>query len=262
MNAPRSLFTTPSRLLAHTRYVLQDYLLLRASLPIVLISFFAWMMIRQLVRVDRVRLQADPRFIAGMHETYGSFSAVVLYFTVFLAVIAVMTVDRTTGYYRFFFSKPVNVVSYYIHTFSVHGATVCVVLALFALGWRSGLGWGSFMPHESLHRAVYTGVIAFALIGGLGFGFGALSNADAALTPLSFIFAISAQLTLADYTGPPRWLVTTAKILPPAADFEKTRKLLDQARPVLGTPLWHVLAYGAGGWILGLLFLRRRPLAR
>ncbi len=253
---PRSLFATPSRLIAHTRYVLQDYLLLRASIPIVMISFFAFLIVRQTLKFMTAQQLADPRAMAGMHQAYASFTTVLLYFIVFLAVIAVMTVDRTTGHYRFFFSKPVNVVSYYLHTFCVHGAAICAVLVLFALAW------GSWMPHESLHRAGYTGVIAFALIGGLGFGFGALTNTDAALTPLSFVFAISAQLTLVDYTGPPRWLVITAKMLPPAADFEKTRVLLAQARPFLGAPLWHVLAYGAGFWIAGLIVLRWRPLGR
>lgn len=76
------------------------------------------------------------------------------------------------------------------------GAALCVILALFAFGWDTA------MPHESLHRATYIGMIAFALIGGLGFGFGGITDADAALTPLSFIFATSAQLTPAGYTGP------------------------------------------------------------
>jgi hypothetical protein len=38
--------------------------------------------------------------------------------------------------------------------------------------------------------------------------------------------------------------------------------MLNGARPFIGSPLWHVLAYGAGGWILGLIFLRWRPIAR
>lgn len=252
----RGLFATPSRLAAHTRYVLQDYLLMRAALPVALISIFAWLGTRSWLKNAAPAMRADPRFLAGIHSAYGSITGVLVYFTVFLAVIAVMTIDRTTGYYRFYFSKPVNVVSYYLHTFCVHGAALCVILALFALGWSAGL------PHESLHRAVYVGVIAFALIGGIAFGFGALTDGDAALTPLAFIFATSAQMTLIDYASPPRWLVVVAKVLPPELDFEKTRALLNGARPFLGAPLWHVLAYGAGGWILGLIFLRRRPLAR
>jgi hypothetical protein len=256
MTVVRSLFTTPSRLVAHTRYVLQDYLLLRASLPVVLISFIAWTFARSVLRPARPGQLVDPRFAQGMHATYGSFAAVLLYFTVFLAVVAVMTVDRSAGYYRFFFSKPVNVVSYYLHTFCVHGAVICVLLALFALAW------GTVMPHESPERASLAGVVAFALIGGLGFAFGALTDADAALTPLSFIFATSAQATLVDYSNPPQWLVITAKVLPPAADFEKTRRLLNDAHPLLPAPLWHVLGYGAAAWVLGLIFLRWRPLAR
>jgi hypothetical protein len=253
---PRGLFATPSRLAAHTRYVLQDYLLMRAALPVALISFIAWLTSRSVLQNAGPKQWADPRFIAGIHSAYGSITGVLVYFTVFLAVIAVMTIDRTSGYYRFYFSKPVNVVSYYLHTFCVHGAALCVILAVFALGWSARL------PHESLHRAVYIGAIAFALIGGIGFGFGALTNADAALTPLAFVFATSAQMTLVDYTAPPRWLVVVAKALPPELDFEKTRALINGAHPFLGAPLWHILAYGAGGWILGMVFLRGRPLAR
>jgi hypothetical protein len=256
MTSARSLFTTPSRVIAHTRYVLQDYLLLRASLPLVFVSFVAWIIARQFARSARPGDWADPRFVHVIHSTYGSLAAVLMYFTAFLAVVAVMTVDRTTGYYRFFFSKPVNVVSYYLHAFFVHGAAFCLLLVLFALAW------GTAMPHESLLRASYAGLIALALIGGLGFGFGALSNADAALTPLAFIFAITAQNTMAATTNPPAWLMVAAKILPPADDFEKTRILLTGATPFLGAPLWHVLAYGAGGWVLGVGFLRWRPLAR
>jgi hypothetical protein len=252
----RGLFGTPSRLAAHTRYVLQDYLLLRASYPVVMLSFFAWLIVRSTLKSTSPKVWADPRFVAGMHSAYGSLAGVLMYFTVFLAVIAVMTIDRTTGYYRFYFSKPVSVVSYYLHTFCVHGASICVLLVLFAFGWSIA------MPHESLHRAAYVGIIGFALIGGVGFAFGALTDADAALTPLAFVFATSAQMTLMDYTGPPRWLVAVARVLPPELDFEKTRALLNGAHPFVGAPLWRLLAYGAGGWMLGLIFLRRRPLAR
>lgn len=256
MNEPRSLFRSPSRLLAQTRCVLTDYLLLRASLPAGFIALAAWAVINSTLKSAGPKQWADPRFISGMHSTYGSFSALLLYFATFLAVIAVMTVDRTTGYYRFFFSKPVNVVSYYLHTFAVHGAALCALLAIFALVW------GSWLPHESLHRSTMIGALAFALIGGLGFGFGAITNGDAALTPLSYIFAVSAQTTLIGYAGPPKWLVAAAKILPPATDFEKLREQLNKAQELASSPLWHVLAYGAGGWILGLIFLRWRPLAR
>lgn len=256
MNAPGSLFRTPSRLLAQTRYVLEDFLLLRASMPIVFITLVAWAIIRSTLHSAGPKQWADPRFIAGVHSTYGSFAALLFYFSAFLAVIAVMTIDRTTGYYRFFFSKPVNVVSYYVHTFAVHGAALCGLLVLFALAWST------WLPHESLHRGAMVGMIGFALIGGIGFGFGAITNADAALTPLSYIFAVSAQTTLIGYTSPPKWLEIFAKVMPPATDFEKLRAQLNAAQSIAANPLWHVLAYGAGGWILGLIFLRRRQIAR
>jgi hypothetical protein len=255
MNEPRSVFRSPRRLLAQTRYVLQDYLLLRAIIPVGFIVLFEWTFIRSVLQAGPKYMQ-NPRAAEGLHSSFAAISGVFLYFLIVLAVIAVMTIDRSTGYYRFFFSKPVNVVSYYLHVFAVHGVAICALLMLLALSW------GVWLPHESLHRSALIGVIAFALIGGLGFGFGAITNGDAALTPLSFIFAVSAQTTLTGYTGPPKWLVAVAKILPPALDFEKLRGELNGAQPLASTPLWHVLAYGAGGWILGLFFLRWRPIAR
>lgn len=225
-------------------------------MPIVFITLVAWAIIRSTLHSAGPKQWADPRFIAGVHSTYGSFAALLFYFSAFLAVIAVMTIDRTTGYYRFFFSKPVNVVSYYVHTFAVHGAALCGLLVIFALAWST------WLPHESLHRGAMVGMIGFALIGGIGFGFGAITNADAALTPLSYIFAVSAQTTLIGYTSPPKWLEIFAKVMPPATDFEKLRAQLNAAQSIAANPLWHVLAYGAGGWILGLIFLRRRQIAR
>ncbi len=256
MNGPGSLFSSPSRLLTQTRYTIGDYLLQRASIPVALLGLITWALIHSTLKIAGPKQWSNPKFIADLHSTYGSLSALLLYFSVFLAVIAIMTVDRTTGYYRFYFSKPVNVVQYYLHTFVIHGAVLCALLAVFALIWSA------WMPHESMHRAALVGVFAFALIGGLGFGFGALTNMDAAVTPLAFIFAISAQNTLIGYSGPPQWLVITAKILPPGLRLEKLRGELGAAQPITSGDMWHVLAYGAGGWILGLIFLRWRPLAR
>jgi len=256
MSAPRSLFLTPSRLLAQTRYVLEDYLLLRASIPVVFIGLVAWAVIRSTLHSIGPKQLADPRFTAGIHSAYGTFSGLLFYFGAFLAVVAVMTVDRTTGYYRFFFSKPVNVVSYYLHTFAVHGAALCTLLVILALAWST------WMPHESLHRGALVGVIGFALVGGIGFALGAMTNLDAALTPLAYIFAFSAQTTLIGYSSPPKWLEIFAKVMPPTTDFEKLRAQLNAAQAVASSPLWHVLLYGAGGWILGLIFLRRRQIAR
>jgi hypothetical protein len=242
----------------HTRYVVQDYLLLRAALPVVLISSVAVLYVRDTLKYVAVKPEAwsSPRFISGAHDAYGNFAAVLLYFAVFLAVIAIMTVDRTTGHYRFFFSKPVNVVWYYVHTVAVHGAALLALVALFALGWSSK------MPHESVRAAMLAAAIGFGFIGGIGFFLGALTNLDAALTPLAIVFAITAQSVAHDYSQPPAWLAFLARVLPPADDFEKIRKAIGAHAALPSSSLWHLAVYGGAGWLVGLVLLRRLSLAR
>ena len=249
-------FAPRARLLAYTRFVLADYLLMRASVPLVFLGVGAGTYIYVRTHGAPPERFLDPRFILEAHTEYAAFSGILLYLGVFLAVVGVMTVDRTTGYFRFFFSKPVNVVTYYVHAFCVHGVALIGLLGAFA--WA----YGSLMARESLHRGPVAGALAFALVGGLGMLFGALTRLDAAVTPVLFIAAMSVQQTLADWTVPPRWLVDTGRVLPPALDLERSRAHLLAAQALPPAELWHVLGYGAGAMLLGLLILRRAPLAR
>ena len=262
MSTSRGLFSSPGRFIAQSRYVLVDYLLLRASIPVLALGFIGYQIARQFTKYPPKTGYGDVRWVGAVHSNYVGVSTVLLYFAMMLAIVAIMTVDRTTGYYRFFFSKPVNVVHYYLHTFAMHGAAVCALLAAGALGWNSLMPAAN--PHESLHLAAVAGLLAFLLMGGLGFAFGALTNIDAAVTPLAFIFAASTQSVIADYgtLRAPMWLKIAGNVLPPVTQFEKSRRLLYDAHPLVSAQLWPVVLWGVAGWILGVVFLRWRSLAR
>ncbi len=262
MSDTRTLFASPARILAHSRYVLEDYLLLRASLPVALLAFIGWTMLHGITKYPPRGGFSNPQFVAQVHSNFAGLSAVLLYFAVMLAVVAVMTVDRTTGYYRFFFSKPVNVVHYYLHTFALHGAAVCALLAVAALIWNTSTP--ADLRHESLHLSAAAGLLAFVLMGGVGFGVGALTNLDAAVTPLAFIFAASTQAVILDYgkLRAPVLLSIASKMLPPVTEFDKSRRLLYDAHPLVSSQLVPVLLWGIAGWVLGVVFLRWRSLSR
>jgi hypothetical protein len=256
MTAPAGLFSTPSRLLAHSRFVLQDFFLLRAPLPLFGGAIIVWNFAQAASAYRGAK--TDVRFIAGAHATYAVTLGVLMFITLILAVAAIMTIDRTTGYFRFFFSKPVNVVRYYLHTTVLHGAAGCGLLLLVPLTW------GLMLPHEPLHRAAILSVLSFAVIGGVGFAIGALTNLDAAITPLSFIFAASASGMLSDYARgrAPMWLVVTERLLPPARGLHDSAGIVLDGSPFVWTPFVAVLLWAAAGWALGVLLLRRRALAR
>jgi hypothetical protein len=118
------------------------------------------------------------------------------------------------------------------------------------------------MPHESVRAAMLAAAIGFGFIGGIGFFVGALTNLDAALTPLAIIFAITAQNVAHDYRQPPAWLSFLARALPPADDFEKVRKAIAAHATLPSPSLWHLALYGGAAWVLGLVLLRRLSLAR
>lgn len=247
-----------SRLLVHSRYVLQEYLMMRAPLPI-LCGVIAGLNFAQAAnaRAD-TRHAAGPQFIAAAHDAYGVSLSVTMFVTIILAVVAIMTIDRTTNYYRFFFSKPVNVTRYYLHTYALHGTAACLFLGAGAVAWSGA------MPHEPAARAVALCALSFLLIGGVGFGVGALTNLDAAIVPLAFMFAASASGVISDYARgrAPAWLVLVERMLPPARAIHDAAGAIINGRAPAMAAVGPIVLWGAAGWVAGVFILRWRPLAR
>jgi hypothetical protein len=247
------------RLLAYAPYQVKDFLLERASLPLALIL---------LIMVPQVYLlrqnmtggvfRGDPRQLAGRaHELFGAAGAVFLYLAAFLGGIAIAPLDRQPGHFRFYFSKPVSVRAYYAQRYLVTGLTLVALYGVLTAVY------GSLTAHQSLHRSMEAAALIFALIGGLGFLFGAITNWDSIAVVLLMVVAIVLQQVGGESpTALPAWANAMARALPPVLKLDQLRDGLHAAKPLDAGRLWHVLGYGGGAFLLGLFLYRRTPLAR
>jgi hypothetical protein len=109
--------------------------------------------------------------------------------------------------------------------------------------------------------------LTFALVGGVGLLLGALTRFDSAALIVIYILGLILQ-QLANASGAlnsgglPSWLTAAGRGLPPVVQLDLLREQLFAATPLDQAQLWHVLGYGAACWALGLILLRRLPLAR
>ena len=134
----------------------------------------------------------------------------------FVGAIGVISADRQQGYFRFLFSKPVNVLAYYAQTYVAARDRVRATFGLIV--W----GFGAYTVHFSVHRSMEAAALTFVLIGGLGLLLGALTRYDGARLIAIYVLALMLQQLIAAPNGLkngglPDWLATFAKGLPPVA---------------------------------------------
>ena len=135
-------------LMAYGRYQLTDYLLHRASLPTIFIALLAGLPV-----YFAIHTSAESPFLAfnGPELATAMFNGSVSLFLplgLFFAVAGTISGDRAKGYYRFLFSKPVNVVHFYVQQFALSGVVYVLLYAIIV--WIFGL----FTVHQSVYRAV------------------------------------------------------------------------------------------------------------
>ena len=171
---------------------------------------------------------------------------------VFNAIHRIVAADRTMGYYRLLFSKPVSVSLFYAQRFAVHlaGLVVCVLILCVAL--RTG---GTPVPIGSLTLYV---VLLYVTMGGVGFLLSVITRYDWTLL-IAVWYGAELLSTIArdhdavwrpvTYVLPPVWLVD------PVRDA-----LLRGTLPAVDSLAW-LLSYGVASFLLGLLLLERRPLS-
>jgi hypothetical protein len=250
------------RSLAYLRYQLADYLINRASLPIILVAFLAGMPL--------YAMKYPPGF---WQTTEGSAQAMVMFRSTvtiflpvgaFLASVNLISVDRQQGHVRFFFSKPVNLLGYYGQAYLLHGVTFTLLFGL--ITWLFGLASSPIPVIPAMEAAVLT----FVLIGSLGFMLGALTRYDGGILALVYLVATLTQQLAAqakDFSPDrladiPAIVRNLATVLPPAYSLDRIRVALYTASVVDTTMLVHVLGYSAGAIVIGVIALRRLPLAR
>lgn len=169
-----------------------------------------------------------------------------------IAVNGIVSNDLRHGYVRFLFAKPVSVVRYYLQAFaaSVIGlmAATAVLIALFAL---------LVAPLIPVQAVLIVCVIAVG-VGGIGFLLSTLVRSD--WLWLSLVLAVTLMLrTLYGSAG--GWREALLVVLPPLQRLDDIRDpLLAGTAPPLADLAW-VLGYGLACLVLGIIVLRRRPLA-
>jgi ABC-type multidrug transport system permease subunit len=250
-----------TRLLRYSRYQLPDFLLQRLTLPLVLLAFAAGLPTYLMMKNTPPGWMQSPQGINLARQMFSQSITLYLPLGAFVGAVGVISSDRQQGYFRFLFSKPVNVLAYYAQTYLLHAIVYVAVFGLIV--W----GFGAYTVHFSVHRSMAAAALTFVLIGGLGLLLGALTRFDGAGLIGLYVLALILQQLVASPNGLKNgglsdWLVVIAKALPPVVKLDTLRNHLYAGEALDMAQLWHVLGYGGGAAILGFLLLRRLPLAR
>jgi hypothetical protein len=246
-----------TKLLRYARYQIPEFIQHRLALPIILLAFIAGLPTYLMTKNMAPGWMQTPQGINTVKQLFSQSITLFLPLGAFVAAVGVISADRQQGYFRFLFSKPVNVLAYYFQTYVLHAIIYVAVFGLMV--WA----FGAYTFHFSVHRAMEAAALTFMLIGGIGLLLGALTRFDAAVLIVTYIAAlILQQVASAPGAGLPGWLATIGRALPPVIKLDAVRNSLYAAQAVDMAQLWQVLGYGAGAAVVGFILLRRLPLSR
>jgi len=166
-----------------------------------------------------------------------------------IAVHGISSNDRTTGRFRLIFAKPVRVLPYYGQAFLLHGILfmLCSLVSLATLSRVLPVGG------RTVSGAIAILACSYVLVGGVCFLMSAITRFDWVAT--GAVFAL--VLYLASKFRDAWWLAP----LPPFWRIPEQLDLLKTLDPLETKPLLWAVAYGVACFLLGLIILKRRPLA-
>jgi hypothetical protein len=172
---------------------------------------------------------------------------------VLIGINGVVSNDRVRGYYRFLFAKPVSIPRYYAQAYIVNGLGL-LITALGVLGAIYALGYPVFPA-----RVLLTMGLVYLSLGGLGFFYSTLARFDWVLMGATWGLA---QVLRAVYPAhASRAGQVLDVILPPFHRLRDVGLQLARGEGPDSTLLVWLLGWGISGVIIGLIILRRRPLA-
>lgn len=194
-------------------------------------------------------LQAEVSARYAIVQLFAEFSLI----CVLIGINGVVSSDRVKGYYRFLFAKPVSIPRYYAQAYVVNGVGL-VLTALGLLGAIYVLGYPVFPA-----RVLLMVVLVYLSLGGLGFFYSTLARFDWVLMGATWGLA---QVLRAVYPAQgSRAGRVLDVVLPPFHQMRDAGLQLARGEPAESRTLLWLLAWGVSGLVLGLLILRRRPLA-
>jgi len=179
-------------------------------------------------------------------------SSAVVSLSVFIALNGIVSTDRKAGYYRFLFSKPVNVVLYYTQLFFIYMVGVITVMLVL------GSLLHSIMPAFSiLNFLLYTALIYVAM-GGIGFFLSVATRYD--WLSLAAVW-LGARILRLLYGPKNDWRSKAVELLPPVHKLDDVANSLIAGGTAPMTDVLWLLGYGALFFVLGLVLLRQGSLA-
>jgi ABC-type multidrug transport system permease subunit len=245
----------------YARYQLRDAVTQRLSLPLAVIAIFSALPVYVMAKNSPAGFIHGAQGANILKQMYTQSVALFLPMGAFLCSVGVLSTDRQQGYFRFYFSKPVNLLAYYGQAYVVAGVAFVTMFGL--ITW----GFGAMTIHFSVHRAMEAAALTYVLVGGVGLLLGALTRFDAVAFIAVYVGALLLQQLAAAPNGLPNgglpgWLAVIGNALPPVVKLDLLRNRMYAAQPLDPAQLWYVLGYGGVAALLGFVALRWRPLAR
>jgi hypothetical protein len=181
-----------------------------------------------------------------------SFLGVIVYLGALLAMNGIVATDRTKGYYRFLFAKPVSPARYYGQAFAIHMLGFLVIAALLASVY------GAFVwPLLSVNLLVVVAGM-FLLYGGIIFALSAAFRGDWLILVM---FTVLSSYLWDKFGQSDSALKAPLYFLPPLSRTTEIYYAVAKGSAVDWGLLEWFAGYGAACVIVGMFILRYRRMA-
>jgi hypothetical protein len=240
------------RLARYALWQFRDYVFERGIPTLIVLVLMFFPLVAALRAAEGSLFDGEPVAAAALAAFIGLLPTLG-FVTILLGVNGIISHDRKRGYYRFLFAKPVSPIRYYAQAFVVNWVGLLCVMGVLLLAFAA------------LVRPVSpTGLLAFISVWYLSLGgymvlMSAITRFDWVLTAATWGLA---QVLRAVYTPDASWLGRALDILlPPFHRMGETGMAFMRGTGVPATTLLWIAGYGVAALVIGLLVLRRRPLA-
>lgn len=191
--------------------------------------------------------------LKGINEPFlRSFLGVIVYLGALLAMNGIVATDRSKGYYRFLFAKPVSPLRYYGQAFVIHWAGFLVIASALAALYGV-LVWPVLTPSLLV---VMAGM--FLLYAGVVFALSAAFRGDWLILVL---FTVLASFLWDKFGQSESIFATLLYVLPPLSRTTEIYYAVAKGSAVDWGLLEWFAGYGAASVIAGMLVLRFRRMA-
>jgi hypothetical protein len=240
-----------ARLWRYVGWQTRDFVAERGAPLIIVASLMVFPLImglRALRNAGATSIQAQDSVNGALMDVLANFSLI----AVLIGINGVVSNDRVRGYFRFLFAKPVSIPRYYAQAYVMNGVGL-LVATLGVLGAIYAFGSPIFLP-----RVLLMVGLMYVALGGLGFLYSTLARFDWVMMGATMALAHLLRFYPSPQSRAGRVLDV---ILPPFHELRTVGIQLARGEATEPRMLLWLLGWGIIAFVLGLLVLRRRPLA-